>query len=203
MSHSIFRETTGDIYIPLGKPHRGRNFARWTLTVMPHPGPYMSSRLIPRALCWSRGGSFLKRGAPVQLELLFDETSQRGGLCRHAFDDQRAFVDSLIDSQMLLSRKDGQAASLGGPCSKPFAAHHARVVYDPFRFFLKVNSPRFVGELTPKVNSRPESETIILLVVECKILEGRIWVLVHSLVASVSSSTWSIPKSLRVSTQVW
>ena len=32
---------------------------------------------------------------------------------------------------------------------------------DPFRFFLKVNSPRFVGELTPKVNSRPESETII------------------------------------------
>jgi len=31
--------------------------------------------------------------------------------------------------------------------------------------FLKVNSPRFVGELTPKVNSRLESETIILLVV--------------------------------------
>ena len=42
---------------------------------------------------------------------------------------------------------------------------HAREVYDPFRYFLKVNSPRFVGELSPKVNSRPESETIILLVV--------------------------------------
>ena len=46
--------------------------------------------------------------------------------------------------------------------------------------FLKVNSPRFVGELTQKVNSRPESETIILLIVYCKIIEGRIWVLVHS-----------------------
>ena len=45
--------------------------------------------------------------------------------------------------------------------------------------FLKVNPPRFVGALTPKVNSRPESETIILLVVDCKIIDGRIWVLVH------------------------
>ena len=34
-----------------------------------------------------------------------------------------------------------------------------------FDMFLKVTSPRFVGELTPKVNSRPESETIVLLVV--------------------------------------
>ena len=52
--------------------------------------------------------------------------------------------------------------------------------------FLKVNPPRFVGELTPKVDSRPESETIIFSVVYCKIIEGRIWVLVHSRVAAAS-----------------
>ena len=32
-----------------------------------------------------------------------------------------------------------------------------------FDVFLKVNSPRFVGGLTPKLNTRLKSETIILL----------------------------------------
>ena len=49
-----------------------------------------------------------------------------------------------------------------------------------FDMFLKVNSPRFVGELTSKVNSRLEYATKIILVVWCKIVEGRIWVLVPS-----------------------
>ena len=50
-----------------------------------------------------------------------------------------------------------------------------------FDVFLKVNSPRFVGKLTSKVNSRSEYATEILLVLWCKIIE-LIWVLVNSLV---------------------
>jgi len=46
--------------------------------------------------------------------------------------------------------------------------------------FFKVNSPRCVGKLTSKVNSRSEYATKILLVVWCKIIEGLVWVLVHS-----------------------
>jgi len=50
--------------------------------------------------------------------------------------------------------------------------------------FLKVNSPKIMGELTPKVNSRSEYATQMLLVVWCKIIEGRIWALVYCRVDS-------------------
>ena len=48
-----------------------------------------------------------------------------------------------------------------------------------FDVFLNVNSTRFVGKLTSKVNFLSEYATKILLVVWCKII-GLIWVLVHS-----------------------
>ena len=61
--------------------------------------------------------------------------------------------------------------------------------------FLEVNSPRFEGKLTSKVNSRSEYATKILSVVWCKII-GLIWVLVHSLVAE------DVVRPIRVATGV-
>ena len=65
-----------------------------------------------------------------------------------------------------------------------------------FDVFEKVNSPRFVGKLTSKVNSRSEYATKILLVLWCKIIEGLIWVLVNSLVVPLRQggsckATWN------------
>jgi len=79
-----------------------------------------------------------------------------------------------------MARYSSLQAAGGGQGGGPAAHSTPDWSMTHFDVFLEVKSPRFVGKLTPKVNSRSEYATKILLVAWCKAIEGLIWVLVHS-----------------------